>query len=159
MENIFSRIRKFIDYKNISNNEFGRKIGHSSAQVTQMLTHEKNFGIDKLLKIISNYPDINPNWLLTGKGNMLLTHTTFHKSDKPVAEIAAEMDIEIGETLGDKIQEQKQENSDFIDKLLNRLEVQSQEIGRLKAEIKLLKEEKKQQNMVVNSAIVRADVA
>lgn len=52
MNDIFSRIKKFIDFLEISNNEFGRTIGCSSAQITQMLTHKKNFGIDKLLNII-----------------------------------------------------------------------------------------------------------
>lgn len=73
MDDIFSRIKKFIDFLEISNNEFGRTIGCSSAQITQMLTHKKNFGIDKLLNIISSYPSLNPNWLLTGEGSMLRT--------------------------------------------------------------------------------------
>lgn len=71
MGDIFSRLKKFIDYLRVSNNEFGRSIGCSSAQMTQMLTHKKNFGIDKLLNIISIYPQLNPNWLLTGEGPML----------------------------------------------------------------------------------------
>ena len=71
MQNIFSRIRQFVDYKGISNNEFGREIECSSGQIAQMLTYEKNFGIDKLLKIVSKYPEISLEWLLTGDGNML----------------------------------------------------------------------------------------
>jgi len=71
LENIFSRIRQIINYYEISNNEFGRSIGCSSAQITQMLTHEKNFGIDKLLKILSAYPGINTDWLLKGIEPML----------------------------------------------------------------------------------------
>lgn len=71
MGDIFSRLKKFIDYLKVSNNEFGRSIGCSSAQTTQMLTHKKNFGIDKLLNIVSAYPRLNPNWLLTGEGPML----------------------------------------------------------------------------------------
>lgn len=71
MGDIFSRLKEFIDYLRVSNNEFGRSIGCSSAQTTQMLTHKKNFGIDKLLNIVSIYPQLNPNWLLTGEGPML----------------------------------------------------------------------------------------
>ena len=71
MGDIFSRLKEFIDYLRVSNNEFGRSIGCSSAQTTQMLTHKKNFGIDKLLNIVSIYPRLNPNWLLTGEGPML----------------------------------------------------------------------------------------
>lgn len=32
----------------------------------------KNVGSDKCAIIIDQYPDINPTWLLTGKGEMLL---------------------------------------------------------------------------------------
>jgi phage repressor protein C with HTH and peptisase S24 domain len=71
MKDIFSRIKEIINYNGISNNEFGRNIGCSSAQITQMLTHEKNFGIDKLLKILSAYPELSSDWLLTGNGPML----------------------------------------------------------------------------------------
>jgi uncharacterized coiled-coil protein SlyX len=71
MEDISDRIKAFILYKGISNNQFGRDINCSSAQVAQMITHKKNFGMDKLLKIISAYPILSPDWLLTGKGNML----------------------------------------------------------------------------------------
>ncbi|WP_052332489.1 hypothetical protein [Bacteroides neonati] len=71
MDSIFSRIKLYIAHLGISNNEFGRNIDCSSAQITQMLTYEKNFGIDKLLKIISRYPNLNCDWLLTGKGSML----------------------------------------------------------------------------------------
>jgi len=84
MENIFSRIRKIIDYNGISNNEFGRNIRCSSAQITQMLTHEKNFGIDKLLKILSAYPNINPDWLLNGNGDMLKSNGTDLQNSSPL---------------------------------------------------------------------------
>jgi plasmid maintenance system antidote protein VapI len=87
MENIYSRLSKFIEYKGISNNEFGRVIGCSSAQITQMLTYKKNFGVDKILKIVSNFSDINPDWLLLGKGEMLrdLSESNCGTNTKPLA--------------------------------------------------------------------------
>ena len=38
MDSIFSRIKLYIAHLGISNNEFGRNIDCSSAQITQMLT-------------------------------------------------------------------------------------------------------------------------
>ena len=113
-ENIFGRIRKIIEYKGISNNEFGRNIKCSSTQVTQMLTHERNFGIDKLLKILSSYPEISPDWLLLGQGDML--------REKRIQELPSP------------------QNDILVDKLLIRIENQSEEINRLKEENRSIKE-------------------
>lgn len=87
MNTIFSRLKEYVDSLGISNNEFGRVIGCSSAQVTQMLTHEKNFGVDKLLKIFSGYPSLNPDWLLTGNGPMLRDNKTSKKANGVVHQL------------------------------------------------------------------------
>jgi uncharacterized protein (DUF433 family) len=36
---------------------------------------KSELGGDKIAKILTTYPDLNPAWLLTGKGDMLLAHT------------------------------------------------------------------------------------
>lgn len=125
MGDIFSRIKKFIDFLEISNNEFGRTIGCSSAQITQMLTHKKNFGIDKLLNIISNYPNLNPNWLLTGEGSMLSDNnyklennskteekTVLSKNDDLLHKMYSDLHNELGQK-NNELQELKNELKDL----------------------------------------------
>lgn len=62
------RIIEYLDYKKISKSEFGREIGVSSAYISSM---RKSFQPDKIQSIASKYPDLDINWLLTGKGSML----------------------------------------------------------------------------------------
>ena len=62
------RIIEYLDFKGISKSEFGREIGVSSAYISSM---RKSFQPDKIQSIAAKYPDLNLDWLLTGKGSML----------------------------------------------------------------------------------------
>ena len=70
-EYIHNRLRIFIDYKKISANQFGKKIGASSSQMSNILKGKK-FVIDKLTTISEVYADLNIDWLVTGRGKMLV---------------------------------------------------------------------------------------
>lgn len=61
------KILQFLDYKGISKNKFYTTTGFS----TGFLDSGNSLGVDKLRIIIDKYPDFNPEWLLTGKGEML----------------------------------------------------------------------------------------
>lgn len=66
---IVDRILQFIEYKGISRNKFYIKTGLSNG----FLDKVKDIGASKVEKILSTYPDINPIWLITGVGEMLLS--------------------------------------------------------------------------------------
>lgn len=61
------RILEFIDYKGISVNFFERSIGKS----TNYVRNSKSFTSNVLATIMDVYPELNIEWLVTGKGNML----------------------------------------------------------------------------------------
>jgi ectoine hydroxylase-related dioxygenase (phytanoyl-CoA dioxygenase family) len=61
------RIIQFVEYKNISKNKFYRETGLSNG----FLDKNNHPGADKLEQIIYAYPEINPEWLITGRGEML----------------------------------------------------------------------------------------
>ena len=64
---MIERIKQIIDYKGISIRKFSEKIGISHS----LLNNIKVIGSDKLENILNIFPEINPEWLLTGRGNML----------------------------------------------------------------------------------------
>ncbi|MFA9212519.1 MAG: helix-turn-helix transcriptional regulator [Candidatus Methylacidiphilales bacterium] len=64
-----ARVLKYIELKNISKRDFYIKTGLSNGY----LDKTSNIGSDKVEKIVSAYPDINVNWLVTGHGNMLVS--------------------------------------------------------------------------------------
>ncbi|WP_246118438.1 S24 family peptidase [Apibacter muscae] len=74
MENITKlsdRIKYFIDYKCISINKFSLSVGASNSYFNKILKDNNSIGSDRIEKILRTYPEMNPEWLLTGKGEML----------------------------------------------------------------------------------------
>lgn len=68
---IIDNIFYFIDYKQLSVYEFSNKIGVSNGYLFKTKKNKGNVGGHILEKIVSQYPEINPKWLLTGSGAML----------------------------------------------------------------------------------------
>lgn len=73
IKNTLSRIKEFIDFKGINNAGFEKEVGMSNGSFASQLKNNKTIGVDKLENILNKYPEINPDWLLTGKGSMLKT--------------------------------------------------------------------------------------
>ncbi len=64
---VVQRLQQFIDIKGISKYRFYQESGLSNG----FLDKGENIGSDKCEKIIYTYPEINIDWLLTGRGSML----------------------------------------------------------------------------------------
>ncbi|MCC2598022.1 helix-turn-helix transcriptional regulator [Sphingobacterium sp. FBM7-1] len=74
MENkTVNRIKHYLDSKSISLNAFDKAIGVGNGYFGKQIKRQASVGSDILEKIVCVYPDINPVWLLTGEGQMLLS--------------------------------------------------------------------------------------
>lgn len=69
---ILQRLKQFIDVKGLTIASFEKSIGMSNASFGKSLKNNGAIGSDKLENILSIYSDINPIWLLTGQGEMLI---------------------------------------------------------------------------------------
>lgn len=65
--NLKEKIQQYLDLKGINTSEFERSIGASKSY----WRNTKSISADVLLEIAKRYPDINTDWLITGKGSML----------------------------------------------------------------------------------------
>lgn len=65
------RIKQYIDFKKITVARFEAEIGMSNNSFRKSLRNNGSIGTDKLENILKHFPDINPQWLLTGEGAML----------------------------------------------------------------------------------------
>ena len=72
------RILQFIDYKGISKNKFYIETGISNG----ILDKKSGLSMDTIEKFYSTYPEINPEWLLTGQGPMLKESSPEDKQSK-----------------------------------------------------------------------------
>ena len=79
---IKENILQFIDKQHIVKEEFYRKTSISASNFKGNGL-KSEIGGEKIVKILTCYPEINPEWLLTGKGSMLKSE---EKEDKIIAE-------------------------------------------------------------------------
>jgi len=119
MSNTIQRIKKFIDYKHISVRKFEMSIGFSNGAFATQYKKNKTIGSDKLEKILQEYRELNPIWLLTGEGTMLLQeeYKITGKVINPVSE---------SNTRYDKL-------PDYLQKYINQLET---EVDMLRTDVK-----------------------
>lgn len=67
---IKDRILEIIRYKGINTSRFEASCGLSKGYIRKIV---KTITVDKMVDIIKTYPDINPMWLATGEGDMILS--------------------------------------------------------------------------------------
>ena len=65
------RLKKYIKYLNIPISAFEKSIGVGNAYVNSI---SQSIQPDKLLLIVEKYPDLNIEWLIIGKGEMLKSY-------------------------------------------------------------------------------------
>ena len=70
---ILERLKEYIDFKGLTIASFERSIGMGNATFGKSLKNHRAIGTDKLENILSVYPDISPQWLLSGEGEMIIT--------------------------------------------------------------------------------------
>lgn len=66
------KIIQYLDYKNISKNKFYKETGLSNG----FLDSGSSFSVENLRIILDKYRDIDQEWFLTGKGEMLKSEDT-----------------------------------------------------------------------------------
>lgn len=69
---VSKRLGEYIDARKISYYAFENSLGASRGSISKAVKDSKSLGSNVLERILSVYPDLNPEWLLTGKGEMLL---------------------------------------------------------------------------------------
>ncbi|RZJ67968.1 MAG: helix-turn-helix transcriptional regulator [Flavobacterium sp.] len=67
---ISKRVGQYIDTKGISYYAFENSLGAGRGSISKAVKEGKSIGSNTLEAIMNLYPDINPKWLLTGKGEM-----------------------------------------------------------------------------------------
>jgi hypothetical protein len=71
MESIVSRLKLYLDFKAIAVSLAEKEINLSNASLAKPFKNGTAIKTDTLEKFLLTYVDIDPEWLLTGKGNML----------------------------------------------------------------------------------------
>ncbi|WP_109694887.1 hypothetical protein [Chitinophaga deserti] len=88
MESIASRLKNFIEHKELSTSAFSRKLGYKSCEKIARLFRIKNEGakpsVDIVADITQHFSELNMRWLLIGEGEMLHSPAASHSIISPV---------------------------------------------------------------------------
>ena len=103
---IKQRILQYIENKGISKYECYQKTGITNG----VLSQNNGMSEDNLLRFLSYYKDINIEWLITGRGDMLKSHAQMSM----VAEASAAYEKSDNEYLTKYIQQLEYENGRLI---------------------------------------------
>ncbi len=90
---IKKRLFKYLDLKGVSRKNFYLEMKFSASNFKGKGA-KSELGGDNIVKILTQYPDINPEWLLIGKGRMLRSFKACQNDDPD--------DLEILKTIGNK---------------------------------------------------------
>ena len=72
------RLLQFLSAENISQTQFADTIHVARASVSHILAGRNKPGFDFLESMLRHYPNLNPEWLMTGNGKM---YKTPHQAD------------------------------------------------------------------------------
>ena len=64
------RIKIWIESKGLKSSNFADRIGVNRATISHILSGRNKPSIDFLHKMISSFPDLNLNWIVSGEGFM-----------------------------------------------------------------------------------------
>ena len=118
------RILQYLNFKGISKYECYSNTGITNGVFSQL----NGMSEDNILKFLSYYSDINPDWLLTGKGEMLRETNSTKNTESShipthIPEVTQRTNIEDKDTNNNSTDKEKpQENLQVIDRLLKQLE-------------------------------------
>lgn len=109
------RINQLIEKLGYNKSSFAAKIGVSQPIITHITNGRNNPGLEVIQKILLNCPEINPEWLILGNGEMILDNKIQKQiiinllSDINASIIKSEHELEI-----------LKEKADLLKKIMNK---------------------------------------
>ena len=99
------RIKKIMESENMTPARFADSLQIGRAVISHILNGRNNPSLDVITRILTQMPDIDSQWLLTGSGNMYKSEISNHSSDS---------DIKNQNSLPDLFSQLSQENENSV---------------------------------------------
>ncbi|MFT5155533.1 MAG: plasmid maintenance system antidote protein VapI [Bacteroidia bacterium] len=71
MENVNTRVLRVMVHFNLGKSAFAKSLEVSPVMISHISSGRNKVGLELIQKLILEYPEVSPLWLLTGKGRML----------------------------------------------------------------------------------------
>lgn len=109
------RLSEYITSSGITFNKLALELGLSNSYFSKMVKNNGSIGSDIIENILRVHPNINGDWLLTGRGEMLRNEQTLMIDNYEIVKQQSDSSIVI--RLMDKLDEKDAENKKFISEL------------------------------------------
>lgn len=90
------RLEKLLAEKGLTAARFAEKIGVQRSNMSHVLSGRNNPSYDFIQKILMHYPEINPEWLILGRGEMYQTSASYNNHEQTHPK-----DFDLSSTAGD----------------------------------------------------------
>ena len=124
------RINRILKQKKLTASQFADQVGIQRSSVSHIMSGRNNPSLDLVQKILNTYQDINPSWLISGKGQMFL------------------------QVSGEGMEEQKEENSTQTASLLDTDERDEGTKGSTASSAKLAKRHSAKNDRIIEKIVV-----
>lgn len=85
-DTLFSRLDKFMQYKGLNDNKITVQTHIAVGTLGKQRRSGKGLSYESIVKILNTYPELNPSWLLLGKGEMLVNAEHPHQEQQVINE-------------------------------------------------------------------------
>lgn len=109
IDDTYKRVEQIINDNNLNVRSFEERIDVSNNSIGTAIRRKASFKSNVLNKILQSFPEINPTWLLTGKGEMFLANELKNSLNEPNSKYQAiRLSSQIKSNLIDLILEDKE---------------------------------------------------
>lgn len=91
MNSFIDRLQYYMQEKGINNNQMTVAAGLSVGLIGRAIKAKSGLNSESIEKILYAYPDLNPNWLLIGRGHMLIDSNDNNKNREVNGEVNREL--------------------------------------------------------------------
>lgn len=88
------RIIQFLSENNLTSTKFADLVGVQRSSISHILSGRNKPSYDFIEKILIAYPDLNAQWLITGKGDMFLNQPSLFNKDESAILTTRESNIQ-----------------------------------------------------------------
>ena len=92
------RVREFLEFKNEKISVMQKKTGIDRSQINRSFNQHTDFGASSLSKISDAYPELSIQWVLTGKGEMLIGEDLSH-NEKEIIQLYQDLESKVDRDL------------------------------------------------------------
>ena len=87
------RFAQYLRYKGIRQQEVANKFDVSRQYISAIISGRDSMSMNFVKKILDIFPDLNADWLLTGRGEMLINAKTMDYSNDNLKTIIHRLDL------------------------------------------------------------------